>query len=371
MNNSCSSHCSVGAHIKSQTSLQPGSQQTGHCFQKPVATWNPVHLYKRVTFVHIQAPQWPLIDRLIEEKWLKFSTRKAINAPNRSLLRAHQVLTGRLGTGWWPWLGSWLRNTELRDRLLFTFRERLPCSSGCSLHAHPWRGLRKGLRAGAPGTPSGNVPAPAWWITSPNKARNKSWRPHPEGSSTEPGLGHGPAVEQEMWNSGTERSELPLWPWGIVGGDKRGNRRGRMRWGRRNLSISPGNAEGVSEDSGRGSLRSYPLPHTWGCQSPGASATQQVQEVGAGSKLSRAALYTAVVWFRSDNPARAQKRVPWTNVPPWTAVATCSWSSHAGPFPFFAQIQQHVPTCKSWCLHPWYRDKSGTDPTGLYNFFAL
>ena len=58
-------------------------------------------------------------------------------------------------------------------------------------------GLGKGLRAGAPGTPSGNVPAPAWWITSPNKARNQSWRPRPEGSSTEPGLGHGPAVEQE------------------------------------------------------------------------------------------------------------------------------------------------------------------------------
>ena len=56
-----------------------------------------------------------------------------------------------------------------------------------------------------------------------------------------------------------------------------------------------------------------------------------------------------MVWFRSGNPARAQKGVPWTNVPPWTAVATCSWSSHAGPFPFFAQSQKHVPTCKSLC----------------------
>ena len=70
-------------------------------------------------------------------------------------------------------------------------------------------------------------------------------------------------------------------------------------------------------------------------------------------------------------PCRAQKGVPWTNVPPWTAVATCSWSSHAGPFPLFAQSQKHVPTCKSLCLHPWNRDKSSTDPTGLYNFFAL
>lgn len=51
------------------------------------------------------------------------------------------------------------------------------------------------------------------------------------------------------------------------------------------LRKRPGNAEGISEDPGRGSSDPSPLPHTWGCQSPGASAMQQVQEVGAGSKL--------------------------------------------------------------------------------------
>lgn len=53
-------------------------------------------------------------------------------------------------------------------------------------------------------------------------------------------------------------------------------------------------AEGVSEDSGRG-------PSDLPPSTPGAARAQapqpcsQVQEVGAGNKLSRAALYTAVV----------------------------------------------------------------------------
>lgn len=80
-----------------------------------------------------------MIDRLRLKKsdWsFQKSHKCSQSTPSSSSPGAHRKAGDRMVTV----IGSWLRNTELQDRLLFTFREG--CSSGCSLRTPLKRGLK-------------------------------------------------------------------------------------------------------------------------------------------------------------------------------------------------------------------------------------
>ena len=125
-----------------------------------------------------------------------------------------------------------------------------------------------------------------------------------------------------------------------------------------------GNAEGISQDSGRGSPQTPPLPpQTWGHHGQEAdSARQHGQEMGGWTvAFQSCSLYHCGV---AQTQTVAQGPRGGCAGPNLCASPHSSGHVLLGPVMWTLPIlcHQHITACKPYFLHPHNRDENGTYP---------